>query len=206
MARLADRDAPRWAALGGRVARAVEPRLDPRVLGNRAEVLGTRWRLAPVGPALGRARRAARMLAASSPLILRTDVTAFYPSIEPSVAHDAVLAVAGREDARPASGMLEGWESEGYAGLPIGPEASAVLANAVLRPADEDLAGLPFLRWVDDYLIGVRSEREAADALDRLDTVLATLGLCRSAAKTGLVEGGRGFGWLGTSGAEDTSD
>ena len=94
--------------------------------------------------------------------------------------------------------MLEGWGSSGYEGLPIGPPGSAVLAEAVLAEVDDALRPLPFLRWADDYLISVPSERAAGEALERLDAALARVGLRRSRPKTA-VAAASGFRWLGTS-------
>ncbi len=46
-------------------------------------------------------------------------------------------------------------------GLPVGPEASAMLASAVLSDADDAIEseGVLHVRWVDDFLIRVRDER-----------------------------------------------
>ena len=48
------------------------------------------------------------------------------------------------------------------AGLPIGPEASALLGTLVLRPLDLLLSrlGLPFVRYVDDIFVFCGSEAE----------------------------------------------
>jgi hypothetical protein len=200
MATLSPRDARAWDRLGGLVASAIEPRLGPRVLANRSRVDRSGWRLAGHRPALARARRAATALAHRATVLLRTDVAAFYPSVTPSALHRALHA-AGVEpgDARHAADMVEGWGSGGYTGLPIGPDASAVMAHAVLAAADRALGPLPFLRWVDDYLIAVTSEREALGALERLDAGLTGLALRRNEAKTALVEGPAPFRWLGAS-------
>jgi hypothetical protein len=58
------------------------------------------------------------------------------------------------------------------------------MANAVLAPVDAALDGFRFLRWVDDYLVAASSEREAEEALERMDHALAGLGLLRSEPKT----------------------
>lgn len=186
MAELSPRDARAWRDLAGRVAHSLEPRLGPRVLAGRAVLLGSGWRPAPLAPALRRARRAAAALARRG-VLLRTDVRAFYPSVTPEALAAALLrAGADPGDARLAADLLEGWGSEGYAGLPVGPPASAVLANALLRGADAVLDGLAFLRWVDDYLIALPGEARAAPALDALDGALDALGLARSPPKTRL--------------------
>jgi hypothetical protein len=128
-------------------------------------------------------------------VVLTTDVRDFFPSITPDTIARALLdAGAPAEDAAQAAAMLEGWDSLGYRGLPIGPPASAVLANAVLRPVD-DAVGEPFVRWVDDYLSVVEGEGDAAGVLDRMDEALARLNLSRSHRKTRI---GPAPGWLGS--------
>jgi hypothetical protein len=191
MALLSERDAATWHHLVERIASALEPRLDRRVLANRTRVRTEAWRLEPAGTALRRARSLSGDLARSGPIVLRTDVSAFYPSVTPSVlARSLVRFGVEPSDVRLAADMLDGWGSEGYPGLPIGPPGSAVLANAVLRPVDLALDGSPWLRWVDDYLIATRSETHAHRLLERIDEGLVRLGLARAAGKTHVAPSG----------------
>lgn len=184
VAQLSARDARIWQRLAGQVARAIEPRLDPRVLANRAAFDGPHWSFAPLGAALQRARLAAAALAGGGPL-LRTDVEAFYPSVSPGTLAAALVRTGAEPaDARSAAEMVEGWGNEGYAGLPVGPPGSAVLANAVLAEVDRDIAGFRFLRWVDDYLIALPGGGPPGPLLERLDHALGAIGLARSEAKT----------------------
>jgi hypothetical protein len=196
MATLSPWDERRWDRLGGHLAAVMGPGLDPRVLGNRARCAGGVWELRSLGPALSRARRLASSLGRRSPAVLRTDVQAFYPSVRPEVLYRVLRASgATADDARLAADLLEAWGSEGYPGLPIGPRASAVLANAVLTRVDGALAGSPFLRWVDDYLVALPARDSSAAVLERIDEALDGLGLTRSASKTTI---GRGsVRWLG---------
>ena len=197
MADLGPVDASRWRRLGERIAATVGPTLPPNVLANRTpdDLRGRSLRVE-----LRRARTAASALGRAAPLVLRTDVAACYPSITPEVVARGLRHVdVDRADAGFAADLLEGWGSEGYAGLPIGPPASAVIANAILVLVDRALHDVTFLRWVDDYLVSVRSERDAGEVVDRLDTKLASIGLRRSIAKTELMEGGRPPHWLGTA-------
>lgn len=135
-------------------------------------------------------------MAGATTFVVRTDVADFYPSVTPRVLHGA-LGRRCPQEARHAADMLDGWGSEGYGGLPIGPPGSAVLANAVLASVDQALANVPFLRWVDDYLVATPSERAAAEILDRLDEALAGLGLRRAMAKTRIFERVRSITWPG---------
>lgn len=193
---LSDRDERTWNSLVGRVASMLEPRLDRRVAANRT-FAGRgepgEWRLEAMGVAVGRART----MAPRQGLLLRTDVEAFYASITPPVLV-RVLDELGipPEQSRLAGHMIEGWSSSGYGGLPIGPVGSAVLANAVLCSVDKALDSLHFVRWVDDYLIALPSDRAAAGILDRLDASLDRLHLRRSVPKTEVLEGTTGISWL----------
>jgi reverse transcriptase-like protein len=198
MAVLSERDAIAWHRLAGRIAEVTEPRLSRRVLANRIAAPGPRWALEPVGPALGRARTAARRL--GGPLVIRTDVAGFYPSVIPSALFRALrrLGVLA-EEAGTAADMLEGWGSDGYPGLPIGPPGSAVLGNAVLASVDAEVDGHSFLRWVDDYLIAVPTERAAVATIERIDAALHRLGLRRAVPKTHLIGGPGPVRWLGAS-------
>jgi reverse transcriptase-like protein len=198
MALLSERDADAWHRLTGRIAEIIEPRLGPRILANRVPAPGPHWSLQPVGSELRRARRARARMHAS--VAVRTDVAAYYASVTPPALFRALrrLEVLA-EDAGTAADMLDGWGSEGYPGLPIGPPGSAVLGNAVLAAVDADLEPDRYLRWVDDYLITVSSERHAMLAVERLDAALGRLGLLRSVAKTAVFDGGEPVGWLGLS-------
>jgi len=201
MAVLSTRDAGRWRQLGQRVADVLEPILGRRVLAGRSMPSAGEWRAQPLGPALDRARRGAERLMAGSSVLVRTDVRDFYPSIDPSSLYRCLRRVGlSAEDASTASAMLEGWGSGGYAGLPVGPAASAVLSNAVLVPLDEALGDGPWLRWCDDLLIGVLTVADADRVLDRLDVELAGLGLERSGPKTHILEG-TAVRWPGARGS-----
>lgn len=184
MAHLSPSDEARWRVLADRAAPLIEARLPPGVVASRAVRGRGGWRLAPVRPALRRARRAAAALARGG-AVLATDVEAFFPSVTPAALASCLIRIgASRADAACAASMLEGWEARGHRGLPVGPIASSILANAVLLPVDLSLAPHVFLRWVDDYLL------PAEHPLERFDEALAEVGLRRSERKT--VRGVRG--------------
>jgi Reverse transcriptase (RNA-dependent DNA polymerase) len=199
MARLSDRDARAWHVLGGKVASLLEARLGPEVVANRAVASGGRWSLEPVAGSFRRLEmrlEAIRRSAGPDARYVATDVEDFFPSVDSAIAARALLAFGvGPEEARSVAAMIEGWGDLGYEGLPIGPPASAVVANAVLQSADEAV-GAPFIRWVDDYLVLVAGDGQASEVLDRLDAALDRLGLRRSVLKTRV---GRTSGWIGSA-------
>jgi Reverse transcriptase (RNA-dependent DNA polymerase) len=198
MAALSERDDGRWYRLAGRVAEVVEPKLPGSVLANRAVGPWPSWGPRALGPALAAARRRASRLRGA--VVLRTDVADCYPSVRPPVVFAALTGLGVPDPvARDAADLVDGWGSEGSPGLPVGPAGSAVIANAVLASADAILGPHPFLRWVDDYLVGLPSEGAALEVLDRLQEALARLDLRLAPEKTTVVEAGPSVRWLGTS-------
>jgi hypothetical protein len=184
----------RYVGLVARSARAIEELLSPSVMANRVaswsvcppELVLRPWRLE-------RRLFAARLagLAAGRRTIAFADVRRCYASMSPSIVGDA-LDRAGIPTAGEVAGFLAGLERIGVEGLPVGPDASAVLANAVLAQVDRLLreAGIEHLRWVDDVVL---SGGDASAALSVFRTALATIGLRPNEAKTRILPD-RGLG------------
>jgi len=187
--------ASRYVRLVAAVAPTIEAGLSPAVAANRvraASVDPPLLRLRPFEAERAAFRRRLVELAAARPFLLFADVRACFGSIAPSVVGSSLTALAC--DAHPTTevvALLRRLGSLGVRGLPVGPEPSAVLANAVLASIDRALRArrLPHLRWVDDIVVGVAGPGEAADALDRLAEVLASQGLELNRRKTRVVVG-----------------
>jgi len=190
-------DAPtreRYVELVARSAGAIEEILSPSVMANRVaswsvrppELMLRPWRLE-------RQLFAARLsgLAARRRTIAFADVRRCYASMSPSIVGDA-LGRAGILTACDIEGFLAGLERIGVEGLPVGPDASAVLANAVLAQVDRSLreAGIEHLRWVDDVVL---TGGEALAALSVFRAALATIGLRPNEAKTRILSDARGL-------------
>jgi reverse transcriptase-like protein len=166
-----------------RVAPAVERSLVPGVIANRAvgpdvrledwRIAHRRWRGVTTPPGRG--------------LRLHLDVADCYASILPEIAA-AALHRLGAASPSELIRFLHELRAHGVPGLPIGPDPSAVLANAVLAGIDRTVAsaGAPHVRWVDDLVVEVRSRRHAIRVLDGVRRELAGLGLSLQAAKTRL--------------------
>jgi Reverse transcriptase (RNA-dependent DNA polymerase) len=171
----------------------IERNLGPQVLANRAVGRGAErtTRLEPWRPArAGWVRTLARALAAPPPqVLLVADVRRCYASIRPSVLATRLraLGAAPAEVAR-LRDLLERF-SQDVPGLPIGPEPSAILANAVLGVVDERLqaSGTRHVRWVDDIVAFTAGRREAVAAFDALRRGLDEVGLEPNPSKTEIV-------------------
>jgi hypothetical protein len=115
--------------------------------------------------------------------VVGADVESFYASIGESALRrtlptgvDGVLA------------LLRTLREDGVTGLPVGPDASAILANAVVAPVDQaihDAGGVP-LRWVDDWLVLTSSRAHADRVLVAIERALRELGLRLNPTKTRL--------------------
>jgi hypothetical protein len=175
-------DADTYRRLVARVAPAIERSLGSRVIANR--VIGPPLRLEDWRAAHRRWRRAG---GCGAGFRLRLDVADCYGSIRPHTV-TAVLASLGVES-EALSRFLHGLAEYGVAGLPVGPEPSAVLANAVLHRLDVAIAstGVPHVRWVDDVIAVADGRRRARRALDAARRSLDELGLRPNVEKT-LVE------------------
>jgi hypothetical protein len=185
--------AARYTALVSTVALRVEGELSRSVAANRVAV-------AMIDPprlvlrsfrdervAFG--RRLAR-LARRSPCLLFADVRECYRSIAPGVVGSSLRALGcdgSSVDAIVA--FLRALQELGVEGLPVGPDPSAVLANAVLAEVDRALErlGPPHMRWVDDLVVGVDGSSGAATVLEVAREALDRVGLRLNDAKTRLV-------------------
>ncbi|HXF72730.1 MAG TPA: RNA-directed DNA polymerase [Actinomycetota bacterium] len=187
LVRLPERDARAYGALVGAAVPAIETSLGPGVVGNRA-LPGSGVRLEPLGAA--RARRRAALRALLTPprvrAVLVLDVADFYPSVSPDVVERALRSAGAGDVARALGRLLRSLSERGVRGLPVGPDPSAVLANAVLAPLDRALrgAGLRHLRWVDDVLAPAEDASSARRGLDLALRALDGLGLAPNPRKS----------------------
>jgi hypothetical protein len=173
------------------VARAVpvlEATLGPEVIANRARTVGEGLALTPWHRALRRFNRSVNRIANrhGGPVVV-ADVAECYPSMQPA-AIDRALRAAGCSPAlaAPILELIERFRADGIRGLPVGPEASALLANAVLSGADAAIrrAGARHFRWVDDFVVFVPERTSPATVLDGLASSLGAAGLSLNEAKT----------------------
>jgi hypothetical protein len=83
---------------------------------------------------------------------------------------------------------LSQWRSQYGAGLPVGPTASYLLAEAALLDVDRRLQddGVDFVRYVDDYSLFAPDMAAARRSLDCLIGSLAAAGLSLNGAKTSI--------------------
>lgn len=186
---LNDQDGAAYEQAVARVVPAVERRLPGGVLANRVSVAVSRTRIQPWEPARRRWQvSAGRLLAAPRPpLVVVADVLDCYRSISTeTVARGLAAAGCDRGDVAVVVRFLRSLRSEGIRGLPVGPDPSAVLANAALLPVDEALqaAGVVSLRWVDDVVAFTTTRREAARVIDVLHATMGLLGLALNETKT----------------------
>lgn len=181
-----------YVRLAAVAAPTVEEALSGRVMANR--VLSS----CPEPPALTlrpwrlERRLFARALdtfASAHDAVAIADVATCYASIRPHLAH-AALERIGAPQGPAVERFLAYLAREGVRGLPVGPDPSAVFANAVLAHADRALEaeGIAHLRWVDDFVIGGDGPGSVAHGLDVLRDALARLGLCANEGKTRIVE------------------
>ncbi|MEW6060262.1 MAG: RNA-directed DNA polymerase [Actinomycetota bacterium] len=174
---------------------SIERSLLPGVLANRARLIRSvplSLRLEPWRAARERLAREARRLIAHAGAMLVADVRSCYPSIGSQAVLRRLRALGCPPDtASELRFRLESFERAGIPGLPIGPEPSAVLANAVLSEADNALAalGADHLRWVDDFFVFAPDAHAAKAALGALRRGLDSAGLELAEEKTRLVEG-----------------
>ena len=165
--------------LAGRIERALEP----DVFAIRTRPAPGGWRLAPWRPARAAWRKALRRVtieAKRGTTFAVADVHDCYGSISP----ETIAALLGPEAAR-AVDFLRRFHERGVRGLPIGPDASAVLANAVLSELDRAIrnTGARHLRWVDDVVLW-GSRGDVRHALRALDDAAARMNLALHPEKT----------------------
>lgn len=168
--------AAEYAAAVGAVALAVELALGSDVHGGRVARF-VPLEIEPWRAARARHRRLALDAAPGNPVALRLDVADCYRTIAREVLGRALSSLgASPQEVGRVLRFLERTAAAGIPGLPVGPDPSIVLANAVLR--DLDLAageGVRCLRWYDDLLLlaptireATRVERAVAGAASRI--------------------------------------
>lgn len=178
----------RYVELVAGAAEAIEALLSPAVIANRV----ASWRLDPpelrLRPwRLERRLFAARLgsLASRRGAIAFADVRRCYASISPATV-GRTLRLAGSPNAEEVERFLAELQPFGVRGLPVGPDGSAVLANAVLAPVDRALrdSGIEHLRWVDDVVLRGPDPHAAVTVFRH---ALAELGLRPNERKTRVV-------------------
>lgn len=131
--------------------------------------------------------------------ILTTDISRFYHSIYthsiPWALHTKQKAKADRSF-KLLGNKLDYWVRQGQdgqtAGIPIGPDTSLVLAEAIMHRCDEALLkripGIKGHRFIDDYELSFATRTEAEDAFHILETILADFELALNPKKTEVSE------------------
>lgn len=171
----------------------IERALGARSIANRARVRNAgppTMALEPWRIPRRRFHRVAASLAARSSAAAIADVHECYASIRDDVLERRLRGLgASPREIRPLRRLLDRVHEQGIRGLPIGPEPSAALANAVLGRVDRALEGarVRHVRWVDDVWMFAENERSAATALRVLEDALLEVALSPAPGKTRLV-------------------
>jgi Reverse transcriptase (RNA-dependent DNA polymerase) len=184
-----------YTSLVASLATDVEGSLSPVVAANRLagwSVDPPRLRFLPWRDERSAFHARLARLATGSGCLVFADVRACYRSIYPKAVGWALRAAGcdAVESARVVS-FLRMLETIGIVGLPVGPEPSPVLANAVLAAVDRSLSafGITHLRWVDDVVAVAADSVEAEGVLAIVRAALEPVGLELNESKTRVVVG-----------------
>jgi hypothetical protein len=184
-------DARRYVAAVRAILPIVQRASGPWAMANRGRVTPDGLALEDWRAARVRFRAAARSNLDGAASVFLGDVEDCYGSIGPSTVM-SVLRRLGADvaDAGRVGAILADLERRGVRGLPVGPDASAILGNAVLLRVDQAFArdGLTFLRWVDDVAVFAPNQDVAMHARDVFHRALAHLGLRVNDTKTMVVD------------------
>ena len=185
------RDSVRYLALGILVARAIEPlrlpRQTRRVLSYRYDPQGSSLFAPDFDGKTLHEETLARLADDRTTWLVRTDIKDFYSNIT----RDCVGGALRRceVDTRWIDALLEmlgSWEASTSPGIPTGPMASHILAEAVLIDIDKGLIddGINFIRFVDDYRMFAPDATTAREWIAKLAHRLAAKSLALRADKT----------------------
>lgn len=188
MTRLDRSDDDAYRAVVAPLVPWIERSLGAEVIANRARWGSDGWGLRAWAPA--RAAWNSRVSSAVDEAQPGTtfavaDVRACYPGIAPATLRELLGPTAA-----PIAGLLERFADAGVRGLPIGPDPSAVLANAVLARIDEALrrSAVRHVRWVDDVVLWGERE-DVVRALAAAHRAAEDVGLDLHATKTRILDG-----------------
>ena len=108
--------------------------------------------------------------------VVVTDITDFYPRLGHHRVENALSYVASpkRNHSKAIAQLLTAWRGAQTFGLPVGPNASRLIAEIAINDIDQSLRGerLTFVRYVDDYRIFCKTKKDAHNALATLADVL----------------------------------
>lgn len=142
-------------------------------------------------------------LRAQARCILRCDVSRFYASI---YTHSLPWGIEGKDYVKrqwAAKNMSAVWSDDldkfarnlndrQTVGIPIGPDASLLLAECLLAAVDEDLAAkhplLKGIRFIDDYEFAIRERGEAERVVSDLQAILSHYELALNPSKTRIID------------------
>jgi hypothetical protein len=180
-----------YRAVVGRLAPGVERALGPGVMGNRALRAGPHraLRVEPWRRARARYLGAVRRLAGGCREVVVADVRDCFRSVSRDSVWRALWRLGAPRDAvERLDRFLRRFEADGGRGLPIGPEPSAIVCNAVLGEVDRALGpGVLVLRWVDDFVVVPAPGRRPEEVLEELVGALGATGLDPAPEKTGVI-------------------
>jgi hypothetical protein len=128
--------------------------------------------------------------------LLRTDISRFYPSLYthciPWAFHTKSVAKIQRNRMLIGNNLdtlIRNCQDGQTIGIPVGPDASLVIAEAVLAQVDKDVQqqGSGGFRYMDDYELVFQSEQQALEARSLLQTSLLEFELHLNPQKTAVL-------------------
>lgn len=177
----------------GAIAAAVDFALGPEVESYRLRRLHPTWELRSWRYGDTSRRRAIRDFAYSEEFaaIGKVDIKDYYGSIDLEVLNQVLSSEFGCDvdDVARLHELLLDWQTTwNVRGVPVGPEASGILGNAMLFPLDRALRemGVRFVRFTDDVHLFLEREDRWEDVLERVEEVVAGLGLKLNDDKTSI--------------------
>lgn len=187
------RDLVAYSSASARIASKTDRQLSPRVYSCLLNVGPPRWTLHPHGKwhAKFRSSSIALLRSGSCSAMRVEDIENYFGSVSLPVLIE-FLAKSGceRRAIQTVARLLGTWQCAGLAGLPVGPDASRLLGNALLLPLDLAIRslGVEHRRWMDDSLVFGETIGECGEAVDAARDALSRLRLKFSAKKSLIFE------------------
>lgn len=189
-ARLSPADLTLYQALLDRLAPDIEKALPPRtvVAAYRQDTTGSEHAFQGTPSRAAFANRVQEIFTQPDHrYALTADVAGYFLQVDATELERTLYQVSSQTDViRDLAELLAGWQGLGLRGLPQGIRPSSPLGNLYLRPVDRLLAELavPYVRWMDDFVIATSSFHRAREVQDELERLLYGIGMNLAPDKT----------------------